>query len=188
VLTHDTTQFVLRLLVPPSRDIVRGRRGDTASMPLMASPSFDEVSPALSPDGRWLAYASNESGRFEVYVRPYPDVNSGGRWPVSQNGGHAPVWAHSGRELFFRNGANALVAAAVVTGATFAPGPQTALFDASRFAGNEFEADYVVAPDDRRFVFLRPVGRLAARPDKLVQITNWAAEVRAKLSAQAGKK
>ena len=188
VLTHDTTQFVVRLAVSPSRDIVRGRRGDTASMPLMASPSFDEVSPALSPDGRWLAYASNESGRFEVYVRPYPDVNSGGRWPVSQNGGHAPAWAHSGRELFFRNGANALVAAAVVTGATFAPGAQTALFDVSRFAGTEVEADYDVAPDDRRFVFVRPVGRLAGRLDRLVQITNWAAEVRAKLSAQAGKK
>ena len=70
--------------------IVLARRGDTTSTPLMADPDFDEVFPALSPDGRWLAHASNKTKKFEVYVRPFPDVNSR-RWRVSQVGGTEPA-------------------------------------------------------------------------------------------------
>src|ERR1019366_4322846 len=99
VPTRDTTKFVLRVeLSGPQRDIVLARRGDTTTTQLMADSTFAEVFPALSPDGRWLAYASNESsGRFEVYVRPFPDVNAS-RVQVSQAGGSEPRWAHSGRE------------------------------------------------------------------------------------------
>jgi serine/threonine-protein kinase len=128
VPARDTTQFILRVGANgPQRDIVLARRGDTTTTPLMADAAFAEINPALSPDGRWLAYASNESGRFEVYVRPFPDVNAR-RVQVSQAGGTEPRWAHSGRELFFRNGAHALVAATVVPAATFTLGRQTVLF------------------------------------------------------------
>ncbi len=72
VPTPDSTRFLLRLTAPGSRDIVQGQRGRGTATPLLASPTFQEISPALSPDGKWLAYASNESGRNEVYVRPYP--------------------------------------------------------------------------------------------------------------------
>ena len=110
-LTRDTAQFILRMILTgPHRDIVLARRGDSTAAPLMADSTFSEVFPALSPDGRWLAYASNESGHYEVYVRPFPDVNAR-RVQVSQAGGTEPRWAHSGRELFFRNGTGALVAA-----------------------------------------------------------------------------
>ena len=68
-------------------------------VPLVAT-QFTETGPALSPDGRWLAYSSGESGRGEVYVRPFPDVESG-RVQVSTNGGSNPRWANSGTELFF---------------------------------------------------------------------------------------
>ncbi len=186
VPTGDTSQFILRFdLTGPARDIVLARRGGATTTPLMADRTFGEINPSLSPDGRWLAYASNETGRFEVYVRPFPDVNSR-RVQVSQAGGTEPRWAHSGRELFFRNGAHALVSAAVVPAATFTLGPQTVLFDGSQYyidIGRNARS-YDVAPGDQRFVFMRrplPTGTGVAAPDKLVEVTNWATEVRAKL-------
>ena len=77
--------------------------GDTAPVPLVASP-FTELQPALSRDGRWLAYTSNESGTNEVYVRPFPDT---GRGPVqvSNGGGAEPRWSPDGREVFFLDAA-----------------------------------------------------------------------------------
>jgi hypothetical protein len=190
VPTRDTTQFILRFDISGAqRDIVLAHRGDTTTTPLMADPSFAELYPALSPDGRWLAYASNESGHFEVYVRPFPDVNAR-RVQVSQAGGTEPRWAHSGRELFFRNGAHALVAATVVPAATFTLGAQTVLFDDSQFYFDRGESarSYDVAPDGQRFVFMRtvvpagPAAVAAVALDKLVEVTNWATEVQTKLA------
>ncbi len=158
----------------------------------MADSTFAEVFPAVSPDGRWLAYASNETGHFEVYVRPFPDVNAI-RVQVSQAGGTEPRWAHSGRELFFRNATGALVAATVVPAATFTQGAQAVLFEGSQFlsVASQDARSYDVAPGDRRFVFMRPVVPTAAEgppaADKLVQVTNWGAEVQAKLAGKAPK-
>ena len=93
------------------RDILAFRPGeDSAAVPLVATPEFAEGAPALSPDGRWLAYSSNETGSYEVFVRPLPDVNSA-RVRVSRDGGLGPLWAHSGRELFFVDEDRGLVAA-----------------------------------------------------------------------------
>ena len=124
-MPRDTTRLIVRLGIPPTRDVylfdrTRGT-GDSALTPLVADDRYEEVGIALSPDGRWLAYASNESGRFQVYVRPFPDVNAG-RWQISVNGGNEPHWAHSGRELFFRDEKGNLVAMAVTTSPGFAPG------------------------------------------------------------------
>ena len=189
VPTRDTTRFILRLdLGPRLPDIILAHQGDTTTTPLIADAAIAEVYPALSPDGRWLAYASNESGRFEVYVRPFPDVNAS-RVKVSEAGGTEPRWAHSGRELFFRNGAHALVGATVVPAATFTLGGQVVLFDAGPFVAdaNQSARSYDVAPGDQRFVFMRkvaPIGPTAAAQDKLVQVTNWAAEVQAKITGK----
>ena len=187
--TRDTTRFILRVdLGPRLPDVILAHQGDTTTTPLLADAAFAEVYPALSPDGRWLAYASNESGRFEVYVRPFPDVNAS-RVKVSEAGGKEPRWAHSGRELFFRNGAHALVAATVVPAATFTLGRQAVLFDGGPFLfdANQSARSYDVAPGDQRFVFMRkvvPTGPTAAAPDRLVQVTNWAAEVQAKITGK----
>ena len=77
------------------RNILAFRPGvDSAPQELLASAQADESAPALSPDGKWLAYASDETGRNEVYIRPFPNVDDG-KWQVSTNGGQAPLWAHS---------------------------------------------------------------------------------------------
>jgi len=182
VLTPDSTTFLVRLTAPGSRDIVQAQRGRDTAVPLVASPAYQEIGPALSPDGKWLAYASNESGRYEVYVRPYPDVNAG-RWQLSQAGGLAPLWSRNGRELFYLDGAGMLVSAAVLPDATFKLGTQTPLFNTNGYASNEISLFYDVSPDAQRFLLLRlPVTVATGGKVELVQITNWAAEVRAKLA------
>jgi len=111
--------IVFRAASPPSRDILAQRPAeDREAAQLLVSTEFDEVSPALSPDGRWLAYTSFETGGPQVYVRPFPDVDQG-RWQISAGvGGFAPMWSHSGSELFYAS-ANGWIAARVETGSGF---------------------------------------------------------------------
>jgi eukaryotic-like serine/threonine-protein kinase len=78
---------------------------DSSPVSVVASPSFRERTPALSAEGKWLAYTSDETGRFEVFVRPFPDVGSG-KWQVSTAGGASPEWSQRGDELYFLDGAN----------------------------------------------------------------------------------
>ncbi len=93
-----------------ARDILGFGPGlDAETSPLVAL-EFDEGSPAFSPDGRWVAYESDKTGRYEVFVRPYPDVDSS-RFRVSTDGGQFPTWAHSGDELFYLNVDGEVVAA-----------------------------------------------------------------------------
>ena len=82
---------------------------------------------AVSPDGRWLSYVSRESGRDEVFVSPFPNSDAG-RWQVSSDGGTEPLWAHSGKELFYRNGADELVAVQLSDSDTFAWDSQDVLY------------------------------------------------------------
>jgi len=123
-------------------------------VPLLRSPA-DEVSPTLSPDGRWLAYASNESGRYEVYVRSFPGM--GARYPVSLDGGTVPVWSPRGGELFYRSGPMMLVAE-VRAGSTFEVVRRTALFSNGDFESDPTHQGYDVAPDGRHFVMVRNLG------------------------------
>ena len=111
VVTADWSADGAWLLVsvagPPSRDILVMRLGsDSTPRPLLAE-SYDEVQPSLSPDGRWLAYVSNETGTREVFLRPFPAVDQG-KWQVSQGGGQGPIWAPNGRELYFRSDADTI--------------------------------------------------------------------------------
>jgi len=136
------------------RDIFAWRSGpDSVTVPVAADPGFDEQSPALSPDGRWLAYVSDESGRWEVYVRPFPEVNAG-RWQISVEGGGAPAWSHSGRELFYRSG-QGLMAVAVVTTPTFTPVQQKVLFSLAEYFVSGTRSGYDMTADDQRFVMIR---------------------------------
>ncbi|GMQ83040.1 MAG: hypothetical protein BMS9Abin05_2513 [Rhodothermia bacterium] len=136
------------------RDIFAWRSGpDSATVPVAADPRFDERSPALSPDGRYLAYMSDESGRWEVYVRSFPDVQAG-RWQISVRGGSVPAWSHSGRELFYRSGKN-LMAVEVVMTPTFTPGQQKVLFSVAEYFVAGTRSEYDMTADDQRFVMIR---------------------------------
>jgi Tol biopolymer transport system component len=125
---------------------------DSVPTPLFAG-SYREISPAVSPDGHWIAYASDETGRYEIYVRPFPDVDRR-RWQVSIDGGRRPRWAHSGRELFFQSPENAMLAVPIENGGDFAYGTPSVLFEAESpwYVSNLSGLVYEVAPDDQRFL------------------------------------
>ena len=96
---------------------------------MLVATSFVEAYGEVSPDGRWIAYSTNESGRSEVYVRPFPNVDDG-RWRISRDGGYGPVWGRSTQELFFRQrqGTYELMAVAFEAEATFSPGNPAVLY------------------------------------------------------------
>jgi serine/threonine-protein kinase len=130
------------------------------AIPLVAT-EFRERLPALSPDGQWLAYSSDRTGRPEIYVRPFPDVESA-RIRISTEGGIAPVWANSGRELFYRDVNNALVSARIEQVPTFRVTGRETLFalPPDVYLNSEGHARfYDVAPDDGRFLMGRPIQR-----------------------------
>jgi serine/threonine-protein kinase len=143
---------------------------------LVATPA-EETSPTLSPDSKWLAYASDETGEKQVYVRPFPDV-SRGRHQVSVNGGWEPTWARSGTELFFRD-AEGMKAAAVSTTGGFTVERVESLFPlSSAYLLNDDHRYYGVTPDDQRFLFLRSQqGDELGTITTLVLVENWFEEI-----------
>jgi serine/threonine-protein kinase len=169
--------FQTDIASPGSGDILAIRPGiDTAPVPVVAT-KFSELSPALSPDGRWLAYVSNETGADAIYVVPFPNT-SAGKWAISTGAGTEPLWSHRGNELFYRDGSGNLVAVAVHTTPRFSLGRSTVLFAAAGFTSFRFTPKYAVAPDDQRFLMIRP--RETGVPDKLIVVENWFEELRAK--------
>ncbi|MCH7716662.1 MAG: protein kinase [Gemmatimonadetes bacterium] len=171
--------LIYRTGVGDSLDLFARRSGqDTVTVPLVVSPEFNAYSPALSPGGRWLAYVSDESGRPEVYVRPFPDVESG-RWQVSVRGGTEPMWAHSGRELFYKSGGE-LVVVDVGAGPVFAAGQELPLFPIQPYFADDFHAAYDVTPDDRRFVMIQ-MGLAVGGGNALILVENFLEELKAKV-------
>jgi hypothetical protein len=140
---------------------------------------FAETSPSISPDGRWLAYASNETGIREAYVRPFPEVAES-RVRVSTDGGTEPLWSHGGSELFYRNRNGDLVVATVATTPGFVVRQREVLFPYAGDVQSDNAHLFAVLPDDQRFVVIRAVGSggLATHGD-LVLVENWMEEVRA---------
>ncbi len=175
VWSRDGTWIVYRTT---TRDILARRTtGDTTAVPLLQTSSFQEVEPTLSPDGRWLAYASNESGRFEVYVRPFPDTDRA-KWQVSTDGAADPLWSHSGRELFFFANTGMVTSVEVLPGATFTMGKRTPLFSASQTAGGPHSWD--ITPDDQRFVMIQLAGSELTQNRELVVVENFFPELESK--------
>jgi protease II len=156
---------------------------DTTPVPILTS-RFNEIAPSLSPDGKWLAYASDESGQQEVYVRPFPNTGQG-RWQISIGGGSSPRWARSGRELFYQSGANQMMVAAVAVGPAFSAGQPHKLFEPSNqlFPSNVVPY-YDLSPDDKRFLMVRLAGvSQAPGAGQLVVVENWFEELRQKVKA-----
>lgn len=153
--------------------------GDGQPFPVVQTP-FDEVHGQFSPEGRWVAYASNETGRYEIYVRPFPE--GGGRWQVSTVGGIYPRWRRDGAELFYVAPDNTLMAVPVrgaSDGRTFSPGSPVALFQTRLATGaNVGVGGFASAPQyavaaDGRFLINVVASEVAVSPITL--ILNWTA-------------
>ena len=133
-----------------------------------------ETSPAISRDDRWLAYVSDENGRQEVYVRPFP--GPGGRIQVSVDGGSEPVFTRDGRELIYREDAGSasrLIVAAIRTAPSFEVTARTPLFDVTNYLGAPDHANFDVSPDGRSFVMIR-----SSQASQIQLIQNWIAQLR----------
>ncbi|WP_411278747.1 protein kinase domain-containing protein, partial [Gemmatimonas sp.] len=155
------------------RDIwYRAMRGDTTSKPFELT-SADEVMPRFSPDGRWVAYTSNETGAPEVFVRPFP--GPGGRTQISTNGGSEPVWAPDGTRLFYVSGAD-FMAASLSTGGELAVRSRSRLFGVD-FVPGAIHANYDVAHDGQHFLMSRSTGR----PAELTVVLHWLANVQRRM-------
>jgi Tol biopolymer transport system component len=158
-------------------DILGLRPGiDSAAVPLVAT-KFTEMAPALSPDGHWLAYISNETGDFEIYVVPFPNTR-GARSAVSTSGGIEPLWSHRGSELFYSDSSENMVAAEVETKPTFSVVRTTTLFSGREFGTSRFGPQYALASDDKHFLMIRPLETKS--PDKIIVVENWFEELKAK--------
>jgi Tol biopolymer transport system component len=151
--------------------------GDRRPVPLVTGPAIESL-PRVSPDGKWLAYQSNESGRVEIYVRPF--MNAGARVQVSDLGGAEPLWARSGRALYYRT-LDGIVSVAVTTGASVSIGDRRTVLT-GEYLTDPAHADYDVAQDGSQFLMLKRVGGAL----KGVIVHNWGRELREKLAA--GKK
>jgi len=137
----------------------------------LATP-VNEANGRFSPDGRWLAYASDESGRYEVYVRPFP--GPGGKWQISAAGGGQPVWNRNGKELFYASADGKLMAVDVKADSGFEAGTPRPLFDVH--LKNATGWKYDISSDGQRLLANTVVGE--AKANLITLVLNWAAETR----------
>jgi WD40 repeat protein len=147
--------------------------------PLVHTPAAEQNG-EVSPDGRWLAYQSNESGRFEIYVRPFPDVDSG-RWQISTDGGVQALWSRSGQELFYLGSTSGVMAVHVEPGRGWSAGNPVKLFDDSYFHGLAPGSGrtYDVSPDGRRFLMIKQGGGSdSSEGAAFIVVQNWFEELK----------
>jgi eukaryotic-like serine/threonine-protein kinase len=158
--------------------------------PLLQTP-FDERNAAISPDGQWMAYESNESGQSQIYVRPFPHV-ADGQYQISTAGGRTPMWAPNGHELFFAGRTSIMVVTVQLT-PTFIAGNPTKLFDVpsirldGRFApnGGTLRA-FDISRDGQRFLMIKEntdSGEGNAQSASMIVVQNWFDELKAKVAA-----
>jgi len=150
--------------------------------PLVQSP-FGERNGIISPDGRWLAFEANDSGRFEIYVRPYPNVNSG-RWQVSTAGGTRPLWTRTGQELVYVSPTSALMRVGVTRGPSWSATIPT-LVVREGYVTNPiwYGRSYDIAPDGQRFLMIKEEtgGDQRATPASIVVVQHWLEELKARV-------
>jgi hypothetical protein len=145
------------------------------AVPAVEGP-FDQRNATFAPDGKWIVYDSNESGRFEVYAQPFPPT--GGKWQISTGGGVTPRWSRSGREVFYVAPDGSMMSVPVrisSDGKAIEPGVAARLFSTAIVPAGGNRHQYVVAKDDQRFLVNMRVDEKLTTPITIVQ--NWAAEL-----------
>jgi serine/threonine-protein kinase len=146
--------------------------------------NYDEGQSQISPDGQWIAYSSDESGKYEIFVRPFPEVNNG-RWQISTAGGDTPLWSPNGRELFYRNG-DAVMAVAVETEPVFkAEKPETLFQGAYIPFGFSMQdaSTWDISRDGKRFLMMKEattagMATAAEYPREINIVVNWFEELK----------
>jgi eukaryotic-like serine/threonine-protein kinase len=147
--------------------------GDRKPAPFLKT-KFAELAPAFSPDGQWVAYQSNEAGRYHVFVQPFP--GPGGKWMISTDGGTMPVWR--GSEIIYRHGEKTM-AVTVSTKPAFSAGKPRLLFETSAVPTGQPVLAYDVSPDGKQFVFVK--GMRESGPTRLALVLNWTEELKKKV-------
>jgi serine/threonine-protein kinase len=186
-MTPDGKKLVARVgYFATSRDLTLVHLDGTPRTEPLLHAAFFEENAEISPDGHWLAYQSNESGQSEIYVRPFPNVDSG-RWQVSTPGGEQPVWARNGRELFYIDPKlEVMMSVTVQAGATFSSGTPAKLFDVRPYFISPLGRAFDVSLDGRTFLMIkRPVqadDRLTSQPlPSMTVVLNWSQELNARI-------
>ena len=180
VVAPDAKTLVFRTgTVANARIFTRALEGDTTVTPFHASP-FSESAMRVSPDGRWMAYASNQSGTWQVYAQPTRDPG-GSRVQISADGGDTPVWTRDGRRIFYTSGQKILVAS-LATGAALTVTDRKELFehDVTLLPGH---AGFDVMPDGQHLIFVKPVNGEAPA----TVVLNWRTELRALVNGRGMK-
>jgi serine/threonine-protein kinase len=178
IMSPDAQWLVVRTApgAKYSRDILSVRLDSTRTViPLVTGP-YTESLPRLSPDGKWLVYQSNETDRFEIYVRPFP--GSGARVQVSDKGGTEPIWARDGRSLYYRGPVGDVIKVGVTTGASFSIGAQSVALTGD-YLTDSSHPNWDVAPDGRLLMLKR-----AGAEAQTIVVHNWARELREKTAAR----
>jgi serine/threonine-protein kinase len=152
--------------------------GSHTVTPLVHSPHA-ERNGIVSPDGRWLAYEANDRGLFEIWVRPYPNVNDG-NWQVSTGGGVQPVWSRDGRELFYVSPTGAIMGVGVGQGSRWTPTTTSTVVKDGyvtvlpSFLGRSYD----ISPDGQRFLVLKSTSEPKAPPTELVIVQHFDEELK----------
>ena len=175
-MSPDGARVVFREDFPDTgHDLMVLTLKDRTVVPLLQT-RFNELNAEISPDGRWVAYESDESGAYEIYVRPFPDVNAG-RWQISSGGGRKALWNRNGRELFFVSSAGAMMAVPIEATASFSSRAPARLFEGNYYFGgaSSLGRTYDVSRDGQRFLMIK---QDAARATSLSIVLNWQEELK----------
>jgi serine/threonine-protein kinase len=186
-ITPDTGVDLGRLRISPASP-----QAVNTPTPLVRT-TFSERNAEVSPGGQWLAYESDESGRLEIYVRPFPDVN-GGRWQVSTNGGRMPLWSRDGKELFYvsldgvagalgdravETGAATMMVSRVQAGPTWVAASPVQLFRANYvFATGANTRTFDIAPDGKRFLMIKDIETRSVTQASIVVVEHFDEELK----------
>jgi serine/threonine protein kinase len=152
--------------------------GERQAVPFLTTPA-NELMPSFSPDGRWIAYASDESGRAEIYVTAFP--RAAGKWQVSRNGGWEPLWAEDGRRLYYRGRGNMMVEVEIETTSTVVIGPERVLFSGT--LGGPLVNTYSIGKGAERFLLLRASSADDQTPAEISIYLNWVSNLNKLLGA-----
>jgi eukaryotic-like serine/threonine-protein kinase len=154
--------------------------GERKAQPFLRT-RFNESAPRFSTDGRWLAYSSDESGRREIYVQPYP--GPGGKWQISTEGGAEPVWNRNGRELFYRSGSK-MMAVDITAHPSLEVGQPRMLFEGAYVPTLTAFPNYDVSPDGQRFLMVK-ASEQATASTQINVVQNWFEELKRRVPTQA---